>query len=493
MSEPKKSGKEAALQLAERIVISSLLSGAGQKIPPTIERILEFAPNNFTLPHAGEIALAIRNARDNGKAPDIIKVLLHLDGDSVDEAQRLAADPSGLPLDLADLESAPLLRRFQFQTLVSTLGEAWQEARENPEKAPTVGRVAIHAIERAITDIPDKSFPLIYKASDFVALNLEEPSEIIAGLLHQGTKAILGGGSKSFKTWVQLDAAISVAAGIPWMGMDTIASRVLYVNFEIQDVFFQDRVRVVSKARGIPVPDNLEILGLRGKSAPYDFILPKIIDRIKSSGYKLVIIDPIYKLYGDTDENSAGDVAKLLNMIEGVCVTTKAAVAFGAHYSKGNQAGKESIDRVSGSGVFARDPDTIVSFTKHEENGCFVIEPILRNLPPVDPFVVRWKFPLMLRDEDLDPGKLKQPSHIGKKKKYDPLEVLQFVSSRTKENPVSVSEWAEASGIKRQTLQEYISELREAGMIASLGEGSHVRKYVTEKGLKALSNSTAGN
>jgi len=37
-------------------------------------------------------------------------------------------------------------------------------------------------------------------------------------------------------------------------------------------------------------------------------------------------------------------------------VKTGAAVGFGAHYSKGNQAGKEAIDRVSGSGVFARDP-----------------------------------------------------------------------------------------------------------------------------------------
>jgi len=37
-----------------------------------------------------------------------------------------------------------------------------------------------------------------------------------------------------------------------------------------------------------------------------------------------------------------------------------AASVFGAHFSKGNQAGKESIDRISGSGVFARDPDTIL-------------------------------------------------------------------------------------------------------------------------------------
>ena len=61
------------------------------------------------------------------------------------------------------------------------------------------------------------------------------------------------------------------------------------------------------------------------------------------------------------------------------------------HYaSKGNQSGKDSIDRISGSGVFARDPDSIVTMTKHEEDGAFVVEPVLRNLPPIEPFCVAW-------------------------------------------------------------------------------------------------------
>ena len=57
----------------------------------------------------------------------------------------------------------------------------------------------------------------------------------------------------------------------------------------------------------------------------------------------------------------------MLNEIEALAVETGAAVAFGAHYSKGNQAGKEVIDRIGGSGVFARDPDSILNFTRHEE------------------------------------------------------------------------------------------------------------------------------
>src|SRR2546422_11780519 len=73
--------------------------------------------------------------------------------------------------------------------------------------------------------------------------------------------------------------------------------------------------------------------------------LPKIRDTAKQD-FALIILDPIYKIYGQTDENSAGDVARLLNAIEDLAVNTDAAVAFGTHFSKGNQAGRSEERRV---------------------------------------------------------------------------------------------------------------------------------------------------
>jgi hypothetical protein len=98
----------------------------------------------------------------------------------------------------------------------------------------------------------------------------------------------------------------------------------------------------------------------------------------------------------------------MLNILESLAVKMGAAVAYGAHFSKGNQAGKESIDRISGSGVYARDADSLVMMTKHEEDGAFTIEPTLRNFAPVKAFVMRWNFPLMEEARELDPAKLKK-------------------------------------------------------------------------------------
>ena len=258
------------------------------------------------------------------------------------------------------------------------------------------------------SESPVFKLPEIVDSATFTATELPDPPMLIDGLVHQGTKIIVGGGSKSFKTWVQLHAAIAVAYGQDWLGHKCARGRVLFVNFEIQPSFFQKRVLKICESLGITQePGWLDVWNLRGFAAPYGLIIPHIIERIKKSGYALIVLDPIYKMYGSANENDASEVAQLLNALEKVCVETHAAVMFGAHYSKGNQSQKESIDRISGSGVFARDPDSIIPFTKHKDEGSFVIEPTLRNLPPVEPFVVTWNFPVFEVNHNLDPLELK--------------------------------------------------------------------------------------
>lgn len=336
--------------------------------------------------------------------------------------------------------------------------------------------------------MPD--LPEIIDSAIFLAKEIPTTPEIIKGLLHKGAKMVIGGGSKSFKTWVQLNCALAVAYGLDWLGFKTLPGKVLFTNFEIQEEFFQQRILKLAEAMSITIEEGrLDVWNLRGKSASYVLIIPQILERIKDSNYVLSILDPVYKLYGKTDENSASDVAQLLNAFEGLCVETGSAVGFGAHYSKGNQASKESIDRVSGSGVFARDPDSIIMFTKHEEKDAFTVEPILRNLPPVHPFVVRWKFPLMVRDDDLDPSALKQPGP-GRKKEYDCSKFLRVIIQNTKESPISVSEWAELAGVPRRTLSDYTNEMRAKGWIITIGEGRLARQSITPLG---ISMATGGN
>src|SRR5206468_366871 len=101
---------------------------------------------------------------------------------------------------------------------------------------------------------------------------------------------------------------------------------------------WQRRIQAVAQAKGIEIqPGKFSVWNLRGKAANFATLLPQVRETVKGD-FSLIVLDPIYKLYGQTDENSAGDVAKLLNAIEDLAVESGAAVAFGAHFSKGNQA-----------------------------------------------------------------------------------------------------------------------------------------------------------
>jgi hypothetical protein len=316
-------------------------------------------------------------------------------------------------------------------------------------------------------DDAEDSLPELIDAADFLTTTQPQPLELVSGILHQGSKLVLGGGSKSYKTWTLLDLALSVSHGLPWLGRKTNRGRVLYVNFEIQSHAWQHRIAAVAHAKGIGLKRGAILLwNLRGHAADFKDLLPRISEQTAQSDFALIILDPIYKLYGRTDENKAGDVAALLNGIEALAVKTGAAVAFGAHFAKGNAAGKEAIDRISGSGVFARDPDSILIFTQHEDEGAFVVESILRNFPPVKPFGVRWIFPLFEPADELDTTQLKRKA--GRSATF----TVEMIVDCLGKQKLASAEWQKLCAkhdIKRAVFYRLLKKAEQSGVVKNIG------------------------
>jgi len=300
--------------------------------------------------------------------------------------------------------------------------------------------------------------PELVDATAFLATPITPPPELIEGFLHRGSKLVIGGGSKSFKTWTLLDMALSVASGQDWFGRKTEKGKVLFLNFEIQTFAWQKRIKTVCEAKCISLnPGDVTLWNLRGYGAGFRLLIPKIIKRCRDENFSLAILDPIYKLYGDADENSAGDVGELLNAIERLATETGAAVAFGAHFAKGNASMKE--------GVFARDPDAIIVLTRHEEDDAFAVESMLRNLPPVEPFAVRWNFPLMEVANDLDPAKLKNA--VGRKKIHSDDDILSVLPA----DGLKTEEWKKLcleNGVSKATFFRLLEDLKTTGKIQKL-------------------------
>ena len=237
---------------------------------------------------------------------------------------------------------------------------------------------------------------------------MHKPPEIIEGLLHRRLSMVLGGGSKAFKSWSLLDMAVSIANGIPFWGFPTNAGKVLYINFEIPDFFFRERKDSVCKARGLTEPSpNLFVWNLRGMAQSFDLIKPKFARMMVNQNFSAVILDPIYKTLGHRDENAAGDIADLFNELENLALEVGSAVIFAAHFSKGSQAGKSPMDRISGSGVYARSPDTLLTMTEHEDEGCYTVDCTVRNNKSPASFVVGLDFPIFTRTSGKSPAALK--------------------------------------------------------------------------------------
>lgn len=207
----------------------------------------------------------------------------------------------------------------------------------------------IESLEEQWDNIPDLAPPLI------------------EGVLRQGHKMLISGPSKAGKSFALIELCIAIAEGKKWLQWQCARGRVLYINLELDRASCLHRFRDVYQTLGIQPEGlrNITIWNLRGKSIPMDKLAPKLIRRAEKQQYTAIIIDPIYKIITG-DENSADQMAKFCNQFDLVCASLGCAVIYCHHHSKGSQGQKKAIDRASGSGVFARDPDAVLDLIELE-------------------------------------------------------------------------------------------------------------------------------
>ena len=217
-------------------------------------------------------------------------------------------------------------------------------------------------IESVNDDLPDP------ESLDSVWNHMPELSPcLIDGVLRQGHKMLIAGPSKAGKSFLQIEMCIAIAEGRSWLGWGCTRGRVMYVNLELDRASCLHRFQDVYDALGWEPRNlrNIDIWNLRGKSVPMDKLAPKLIRRAAKKEYIAIVIDPIYKVITG-DENSADQMANFCNQFDKVCTELGCAVIYCHHHSKGAQGGKRSMDRASGSGVFARDPDALLDLIELE-------------------------------------------------------------------------------------------------------------------------------
>lgn len=219
---------------------------------------------------------------------------------------------------------------------------------------------------RYLDEVVNNDLPPIVNLAVACAKPHAPAPELIHGVLRRGHKMALMGASKSGKSWALLELAFAAASGGTWFGNRCERERVLIFNLEVDENDYLDRVDNLIAARGYDdsIRKSIDVWPLRGKGRALDLLVDEAIRQAGTEAYGLVIIDPLYKVMGEADENSNKDVGTFSLALDRLVEQFGSATSYAHHYAKGPSGQKSAIDRGSGAGTFARDADALITLSE---------------------------------------------------------------------------------------------------------------------------------
>lgn len=309
------------------------------------------------------------------------------------------------------------------------------------------------------------------------------PEELIEGILRRGHKMLVSGSSKAGKSFLLMELAIAIAEGTPWLGFKCRKGRVLYVNLEIDSASCINRFLKIYDALKLPQRHSEDIVlwNLRGHAVPLDQLVPKLIRRVRDQHFDAIIIDPIYKVITG-DENNASEMGAFCNQFDKICTETGCSTIYCHHHSKGAQGSKKAMDRASGSGVFARDPDAQLDMIELELSddlknnvadagaSAWRLESSLREFPNIKPVNFWFEYPVHKIDSashltempaqgTFEAGRLRN-SH-SKTSEEASTEFRNAYDALNLEGAVSVTDMMEYMGLTDKTIYAKIKKMKD--------------------------------
>lgn len=375
----------------------------------------------------------------------------------------------------------------------------WRNGKKQYILDENIGQPSWQAWEDFLAEVQD-TLPEIEDLNTALEAPHDLTPELIEGTLRQGHKLLIAGPSKAGKSFLLMELAVALSMGRTWLGKRCKRGAVLYVNFEIDRNSFLNRFDEIYKAQGFDrkKAETIYTWTLRGKTPTLDVLTPRLIRRARDKKLAAIILDPIYKIITG-DENNARDMSKFCNYFDTIAAETGASVIYVHHHSKGTQGGKRSMDRASGSGVFARDPDTLLDMIELEHKDgdgsrtAWRIESTLREFKPWAPVNLWFDFPLHHLDEsgDLEHRATFDPLSVVNERKKDAKEDAKSEAIRAYnelldwdpegEGKVKISDISAKIGRSERTIKTYFQEMGDEYEIIFGGKGKGDKTTVKKR------------
>ena len=284
---------------------------------------------------------------------------------------------------------------------------------------------------------------------------------LLEGILPQGSVVMLSGREGDMKSWLTMDMCTCVAAGRPWIGRETEAAAVCYVDAEMPGHLLRGRVYAAGPS------ENLNVLTWQADGFPWTLDHPAML--LAAQEHRLVVIDTLRRFMEDGDENSANDMAVITAKIRRL-TTWGATVLILHHGIKDRERGGYRGSTELGAAV-----DISLHVEKVVENG----ETRLILDAPKTRFSADPKLIIKVDKTDARPvfsditGTVKAAKQLAKESDFLAIgTLLQTLADRDGQDP-SQSDLVEAAGAagcgSRNTI---LGKLRD-------GEGRYWESYLT--------------
>lgn len=301
--------------------------------------------------------------------------------------------------------------------------------------------------------------------------DLPQPRPLIAGVLERDTYAVLRGRDASFKSFVALDWALSLATGTPWLGRPTEVGRVLYIAGEgVHGIGKRKRAWEADHGRDVD---------------PYAFVVRRaalnmhrpgpaftdLLRRVEQGAFTLVVVDTLRRVAGAADGNGSDMAAVVDNLDRIKQATADGTVLALAHTDKGDNdtRGYSGIEDDADTVWHAKRPDGDERFTLEltkQKDGPDGLTLDLQVEPAHDSLVIRSAFALL-------------SEKVGSSEQTI-LNVL--AESSADEKGITTAELLDLTKLTRSTTYGAVTKLQRAGLIRDVSPTSTRRWVRTVQG-----------
>ena len=186
----------------------------------------------------------------------------------------------------------------------------------------------------------ERRLPTLPDHLDFLCdIKLQPQRFLIDNIMPQSCLSAVVGPSYSFKTFIALDMALSVAAGLPFHGMETQQGTVIYVNGEGR-YGIMNRINAWCRCKSLD-PKNLPFILSKTSINLRDTVeLAKLMNiRENISDVRMIVVDTMNRNAGGMNENAPVDMAEFVNACSAMVHHFNCAVCVIHHTGKYTSSG----------------------------------------------------------------------------------------------------------------------------------------------------------